>query len=67
MEEFAMTVSEFCARWHISEPLYFKLRRKGLGPKVMRIGRRTLITPEANAEWQRQREEQQYAPTPEAA
>ena len=67
MEQFAISVAEFCAGWGISKPMYYRLRREGRGPRIVRVGRRTLITPEANAEWGREMEEQQDASAPEGA
>jgi hypothetical protein len=52
----AYTISEFCQAHRISVDFYFNLQRRGLGPKVMRLGRRTLISVEAAAQWRRERE-----------
>ena len=52
----ALSIVEFCRRHGISTALYFKISREGNGPRVMRVGRRTLVTPEAAAEWRRARE-----------
>jgi hypothetical protein len=49
----AMSIVEFCDAYRISVDFYFKLQREGLGPRVMRVGARTLITIEAADEWQR--------------
>jgi hypothetical protein len=53
----AYSIEQFCALHGISVDFYFKLQRKGLGPKVMRVGARTLISIEAGAAWRREREE----------
>ena len=52
----AYTIPEFCATNRISESMYHKLKSLGLGPREMDVGRRRIITPEANAEWQAARE-----------
>jgi len=51
------TVEEFCEMHRISKALFYKLRREGNGPKVLKIGTRTIITSEYNAEWVRRMEE----------
>src|SRR5215831_6397986 len=52
----AYTIPEFCAANRISASMYHKLKSLGLGPREMDVGRRRIITPEANAEWQAARE-----------
>jgi hypothetical protein len=52
----AYTIPEFCATNRISESMYHKLKSLGLGPREMDVGRRRIITPEANAQWQAARE-----------
>jgi hypothetical protein len=47
----AFSIPEFCLRNSISSALFFKLIREGRGPRVMRVGRRTLITKESAAVW----------------
>jgi hypothetical protein len=52
----AMSIREFCTAPRISEDMFFKMRRQGWGPAVMRVGTRTLISVEAAAEWRKARE-----------
>ncbi|PSO30123.1 hypothetical protein [Bradyrhizobium sp. MOS002] len=52
----AYSIPEFCAAHGISEVLYYRLGRAGLGPRIMKVGSRTLISIEACAEWRRERE-----------
>lgn len=53
----AMTIPEFCeASGGISRAHFHKLVNDGNGPRLMKVGRRTLITAEAAAEWRRQME-----------
>jgi hypothetical protein len=54
----AMSISRFCRRNSISEPFFFKLKANGLGPRTMNVGKRTLITNEAEADWRKERERQ---------
>src|SRR5262245_47605424 len=53
----SMSIKEFCRLHGISEDQFFKMQRQGWGPKVMRVGSRTLISHEAAAEWRREREQ----------
>ena len=53
----AMSIAEFCAAHRISEDMFFKMRRQGWGPVVMRVGTRTLISVEAAAAWRQAREQ----------
>lgn len=55
------TVPEFCAEHGgISKVFFYSLIKQGKGPRLMKVGRRTLITAEAAAEW-RQRMERETA------
>lgn len=51
-----LSIPEFCASYNISEGLYRKLRKAGLGPREARLFRRVFITAEAAAAWRRARE-----------
>jgi hypothetical protein len=52
----AYSVPEFCQAHGISVPYYYVMRRKGLAPREMFVGRRRLISMEAAAEWRKARE-----------
>jgi hypothetical protein len=52
----AMSIARFCVRNEISEPMFHKLRANGLGPDVMDLGGRSLITIEAERRWRLERE-----------
>jgi hypothetical protein len=52
----AYSVQEFCERHRISRPFFYKLLAQGLGPRVLRLGSRTLVTREAAAAWRAERE-----------
>ena len=61
----ALSVAEFCRQHGISRGLFYNLLRDGQGPRIMKAGRRTLISEEAAGEWRRRMEA--AAPTREAA
>ena len=52
----AFSISEFCMRNGISARHVYNLRRRGEGPKEMKIGTRRLISVAAEAVWQHERE-----------
>jgi len=64
----AFSILEFCRRHGISRAHFYNLSKSGDAPAVMRVGRRTLISAEAAAEWRRRMEEAARGaspPTPE--
>jgi hypothetical protein len=52
----AFSVNEFCVAHRISRALFYLLQRDGSGPRLMRVGRRTLVTVDAAADWRRRME-----------
>jgi hypothetical protein len=52
----AFSIRAFCDRHSISESFFHKLQSLGLGPAIMKVGSRTLISREAAATWRRTRE-----------
>ena len=56
IEPMAYSIGQFCEAHNISADTYFRAQRAGLGPLTMKVGARTLITVEAAAAWQRDRE-----------
>jgi hypothetical protein len=52
----AFTVEEFCDAHRISRARYYELKRQGLTPVEMVVGRRRLISYEAAERWRRARE-----------
>jgi hypothetical protein len=56
----ALSVEEFCHAHNISRAMFYLLQTRGSGPRVMKVGRRTLITKDASRAW-RDRMEQQAA------
>jgi hypothetical protein len=51
----AYSISEFCRRHAISRQFFHTLRKTGLGPQVLRVGRRVLVSKEAAAAWRAER------------
>lgn len=59
----AATIAQFCAAHNISRTHFYELIKQGKGPRQMKVGRRTLVSAEAAADWRRAME----AATAEAA
>ncbi len=53
----AYTIDTFCRTHEISRSEYYLLRKRGLAPAEIRLGRKVLISVEAAAKW-RERMEQ---------
>lgn len=49
-------VRTFCESNKIGRAFFYQLQKSGNGPRIMKVGRRTLITPEAVAEWRKKME-----------
>jgi hypothetical protein len=49
----AFSVTEFCDEHGISRALFYLLQARGSGPRIMKVGRRTLVSVEAAREWRR--------------
>ena len=47
----AATIAQFCTAHNISRTHFYELIKLGKGPRHMKVGRRTLISAEAAAEW----------------
>jgi hypothetical protein len=50
------SVDEFCGAHNLSRAMFYKILKEGTGPRVMRVGTRTLISEEAAGDWRRQME-----------
>ena len=53
MNSGAATISEFCSSHRISKAHLYNLLKRGQGPAVMKVGKRSLISHEAAAAWRR--------------
>lgn len=51
------SVDEFCTLNDISRALFYNLTKEGKAPRLMKVGRRTLISTEAAADWRNRMEE----------
>ena len=54
----ACSVSEFCEAFGLCHATFYNLLKTGRGPKIMKVGRRTLISEVAKQEWCRCMEQQ---------
>lgn len=53
------TVRQFCDAHHIGPTFFYDLVKTGRGPRLMKVGKRTLISVEAAADWRRAQESKQ--------
>lgn len=62
MDKSAYTVKEFCAsHGGFCIPFFYALIKQGKAPRLMKVGRRTLISKEAAAEWRARMEAETIA------
>jgi len=52
-EKLALSIGEFCKAHNISRSKFYLLLDEGKAPRIMKIGRRTLISLEAACAWRR--------------
>ena len=67
MTNLAYTVPDFCTATNLSKTHFYALLKEGRGPRLMKVGRRTLISTQAAADWCKRMEEEtarQQAGTP---
>ena len=57
MDVQAQTVEEFCQSHRISRGTFYNLLKEDRGPRVMKVGARTLVSAEAAADWRRRMEQ----------
>jgi hypothetical protein len=60
-ESLAYSVEQFCKAHSISRATFYNLAKEGKGPRLMRIGKKPLISTEAAADWRRQMEAESAA------
>ena len=56
VDDHSLTIDEFCTAERICRATFYNLRRLSKGPREMRVASRIRISPEARAEWRRDRE-----------
>jgi excisionase family DNA binding protein len=49
----SLSVNEFCEANSISRFTFYQLLKRGEGPAIMKVGRRTLVSHEASEAWRR--------------
>ncbi len=54
----AQSVDEFCEDNDISRAFFYNLVKCKKGPRIMKLGKRTLISRESGADWRRQIEQE---------
>jgi predicted DNA-binding transcriptional regulator AlpA len=47
----ASSVNEFCADHSMGRTMFYDLLKKGKGPEIIKLGRRTIISVEAAKRW----------------
>jgi predicted DNA-binding transcriptional regulator AlpA len=52
------SVTEFCHSHGISRAMFYKLAKEGRAPKTVKVGRRTLVSADAAAQWRRNLEKE---------
>lgn len=50
----SLSIKKFCELHDFSVSFFYKLKKKGRAPKVMKVGERRIITPEAVQDWRNQ-------------
>ena len=50
------SVATFCKAHNISRALFYSALKEGWGPRIMKCGRRTIISVESAADWRRKME-----------
>ena len=48
------SIPQFCEENGISRAFFYKLKDQGKAPKIIKLGSRSMITPEARLEWMEQ-------------
>jgi hypothetical protein len=52
----AYSIAEFCRAHNLSRAFFYILLKRGNGPTVMKVGKRTLVSEEAAKDWRRRME-----------
>lgn len=55
------SINEFCLAHRIGRTHFYDLLKEGRAPRLMRVGRRVLVSAEAAADWRRAMEQQTAA------
>ena len=57
-EREADSIPQFCEAYGISRAFFYKLRKAGKGPRVVKIGNRSMILKDDGRDWRRKLQEQ---------
>jgi predicted DNA-binding transcriptional regulator AlpA len=57
VEKQSFSIQHFCITHGISRATFYNLIKKHLAPRLMKVGKRTLISAEATAEWRARMEQ----------
>jgi hypothetical protein len=52
----AYSIAEFCRAHRVSRAFFYVLQKRGEGPTVMKVGKRTLVSDEAAKDWRQRME-----------
>lgn len=63
MPNAAYSVAEFCRAHGVSRAFFYVLKKRGEGPTVMKVGKRTLVSEESAKDWRRRMETPAGAPS----
>jgi hypothetical protein len=63
MQQLTFSIDEFCTAHRISRASFYNYVKAGHGPRLMKVGGRTLISVEAAADWRRGMEAKTVAPS----
>ena len=58
LSKLAYTVPQFCGSFSLSRTHFYALLKEGKGPRLMKVGRRTLISAQAAADWCKRMEDE---------
>lgn len=61
MEKATYTLAQFMDLHNVSRSNFYRLQRAGKAPRLMRVGRRVLVSAEAAAEWRKRIEDETAA------
>ena len=56
MPNAAYSIAEFCRAHRVSRAFFYVLQKRGNAPKVMKVGRRRIVSEEAAEAWRRRME-----------
>ncbi len=56
MSTAAYSIAEFCRAHRVSRAFFYVLQKRGEGPAVMKVGKRTLVSDEAAKHWRERME-----------